>query len=139
VTQRIDTLAAVSSNFDAIVFGQWGVLHDGSAPYSGTIDCLASLANTGQYFGGPIEILAVLSNSGKRSAPNAARIHDMGFAQSMFAQMMTSGEALWRDIHEKKVSHTRFFAIERSVGDAAAWVDEIPIKLTNLKMQWLSC
>ncbi|MDG2069494.1 MAG: TIGR01459 family HAD-type hydrolase, partial [Paracoccaceae bacterium] len=41
------------------MFDQWGVLHNGTAPYSGAIDCLANLANSGL-------TLAVLSNSGKR-------------------------------------------------------------------------
>jgi hypothetical protein len=73
VTQFLDEISTIASNYDAIVFDQWGVLHDGSAPYAGAVDCLEKLATCGVR-------MAVLSNSGKRSAPNAARIADMGFA-----------------------------------------------------------
>lgn len=102
MTQRINTLADVARDYDAIVFDQWGVLHNGTAPYSGAIDCLANLANSGL-------TLAVLSNSGKRTGPNARRMADMGFAPSLFTQIMTSGEALWRDIDAGKVPQRHFF------------------------------
>ena len=106
MTQRINTLADVARGYDAIVFDQWGVLHNGTAPYSGVIDCLANLANSGL-------TLAVLSNSGKRTGLNARRMADMGFALSLFTQIMTSGEALWRDIDAGKVPQRHFFCIER--------------------------
>tara|TARA_B100000780_G_scaffold14332_2_gene9634 strand:- start:7414 stop:8247 length:834 start_codon:yes stop_codon:yes gene_type:complete len=126
VTQRIDTLADVAQDYDAIVFDQWGVLHNGTAPYSRAIECLTGLANAGLP-------LAVLSNSGKRAGPNALRIADMGFAPSLFTQIMTSGEALWRDIHAGKLLQRRFFCIERSAGDACAWAEGLPVEFTDLE------
>jgi len=126
VTQRINTLADVARDYDAIVFDQWGVLHNGTAPYSGAIDCLANLANSGL-------TLAVLSNSGKRTGPNARRMADMGFAPSLFTQIMTSGEALWRDIDAGKVPQRHFFCIERSAGDAFTWAEGLPVEFTDLE------
>jgi len=124
MTQILDNISAIASNYDAIVLDQWGVLHDGSSPYSGAVDCLEKLVAHGVR-------LAVLSNSGKRSAPNSARIAEMGFAPSLFAAVMTSGEALWRDIANGTIVQQRFFPIERTVGDAARWARGLDIGLED--------
>lgn len=122
MTSHIDTLAAVASNYEAIVLDQWGVLHDGTTPYLGAISILESLVSSGTS-------LAVLSNSGKRGEPNANRISQMGFAIGMFETVMTSGEALWRDIDAGSIKEQSFFAIERSAGDAKAWADGLDLTL----------
>jgi len=119
VTIEIDSISAIASEYDVIVFDQWGVLHDGSTPYPGAVAAIESLTTTS----------AVLSNSGKRSAPNLARITAMGFGEEAFAAVMTSGEALWRDINRGNTAGSRFFAVERAVGDAAAWADGLDITL----------
>jgi len=124
VTQILKNISAVAPNYDAIVLDQWGVLHDGSTAYAGVVDCLVDLAHSGI-------CLAVLSNSGKRSAPNAARIADIGFATSLFKAVMTSGEALWRDFANGTIVEHRFFPIERSVGDAANWAMGLDIGLED--------
>lgn len=121
MTRRIDTLAEVASQYDAVVFDQWGVLHNGSTPYPGAIACLNALNQYGQR-------LAVLSNSGKRAAPNAARIADMGFSPTLFEFVMTSGEALWQEIAGGAVSERAFHPIERAPGDAAAWAGGLDIE-----------
>jgi len=120
VTQFLDKILTIAPNYDAIVLDQWGVLHDGSRPYAGAVDCIVDLANRRIR-------LAVLSNSGKRSGPNVARIADMGFAPSLFAAVMTSGEALWCDVANGIIAERRFFPIERSAGDAENWADGLSI------------
>lgn len=120
MTRFLDSLAEIASDFDAIVLDQWGVLHDGSAPYPRAADILAALRQTGIR-------LAVLSNSGKRSAPNARRIADMGFPADLFDCVMTSGEALWQDMSHGRIPETRFFAIERTPGDAARWAEGLDL------------
>ena len=77
MTQVIQSLHDITDQFDAIVLDQWGVLHDGSAPYALAIDTLHNLKASGVR-------LAVLSNSGKRSELNAARITAMGFDVDLF-------------------------------------------------------
>lgn len=119
MTRQIDTIAAIASGYDVIVFDQWGVLHDGSAPYPGAVTAVDGLGAT----------KAVLSNSGKRAAPNADRIAAMGFANGAFDFVMTSGEALWQDIHAGQITERRFFAVERQSGDAAIWADGLGIEL----------
>ena len=94
MTEIINNISEISQKYDAIVFDQWGVLHDGKLAYEGVIACLEGLKKNNTR-------LAVLSNSGKRSEPNEKRILEMGFSNLLFEFIMTSGEALWRDIAYK--------------------------------------
>ena len=121
MTQKIDTIQAIASNYDVIVFDQWGVLHNGTVPYPDAISAINQLTGTS----------AVLSNSGKRSVPNAERIQSMGFAVDAFEFVMTSGEALWRDISDGKITGRRFLAVEGAPGDAATWAKGLEIELVQ--------
>ncbi|MDJ0994018.1 MAG: TIGR01459 family HAD-type hydrolase [Dinoroseobacter sp.] len=116
MTDFIECLEDVAPQYDAIVFDQWGVLHNGTEPYLGAPKAIAALNQAGQP-------AAVLSNSGKRAQPNEARIKSIGFSKVWFDHVMTSGEALWRDIQSSQVPHSTFFAIERESGDAVAWAE----------------
>ncbi|MGY6548956.1 MAG: TIGR01459 family HAD-type hydrolase [Roseinatronobacter sp.] len=122
--QRLDSLLSIAPRFGAIVLDQWGVLHDGSAAYPRAVDCLARLTASGC-------VLAVLSNSGKRAAPNLQRIARMGFAPQQFACVMTSGEALWQDLASGRVSARHLCPIEAAPGDAAAWAAGLDVTLTH--------
>jgi HAD superfamily hydrolase (TIGR01459 family) len=124
MTRAIDSLVAVAGGFDAIVLDQWGVLHDGTAPYPGAVAALRSLKSAGTR-------LAVLSNSGKRAAPNAARIIAMGFDADLFDLVMTSGEALWQDIAAGRVKARRLCAVERAPGDSADWGRGLDIEFVD--------
>lgn len=121
MTQVIDRLADIAERYDAIVLDQWGVLHDGTTPYAGAIAALDGLGKR----------LAVLSNSGKRAAPNAARIAGMGFSGALFEVVMTSGEALWQDIAAGRVTHRRLCPITREAGDAEVWSAGLDVVLTD--------
>jgi HAD superfamily hydrolase (TIGR01459 family) len=124
MTRAIDSLKGIAGQFDAIVLDQWGVLHDGSAPYPGAVVALRALKAAGRR-------LAVLSNSGKRAAPNAARIAAMGFDAGLFETVMTSGEALWQDIAAGRVGAQILYPIERAPGDARDWAQGLTITLTD--------
>lgn len=124
MVRRLSTLADVAQHYGAVVLDQWGVLHDGSTPYPGARACVAALHASGTR-------LAVLSNSGKRAAPNAARIAAMGFPAETFETVMTSGEALWQDIAAGRVAARRLCPIERDPGDAAAWAVGLDVTLTG--------
>lgn len=121
MTQVIESLSEIAHRFDAIVLDQWGVLHDGTTPYPGAIQALDGL-NTR---------LAVLSNSGKRAAPNAVRIAGMGFSHRLFEVVMTSGEALWQDIATGRVVHRLLCPITRGAGDAETWAVGLDVSLTD--------
>ena len=122
MTTRLSSVLEVADRFDAIVLDQWGVLHDGTAPYPSAVEALTRLAARGTR-------IAVLSNSGKRAAPNRARIGEMGFDTSTLEVVMTSGEALWADVAGGHVAARRFHPIERAAGDAAVWAQGLDITL----------
>lgn len=124
MTQKIEALHEIASDYDAIIFDQWGVLHNGTSAYVGAVEVISTLAANGPRLG-------VLSNSGKRAAPNAKRIADMGFDVSGFDSVMTSGEALWQDMSAGVITQMCFYAIESSSGDAATWAEGINVKLTT--------
>jgi HAD superfamily hydrolase (TIGR01459 family) len=108
------TLVNVTAPYRAVVFDQWGVLHNGSVPYAGAVEAIEHLAAQGK-------ILAVLSNSGKRAAPNAQRIAAMGLPTERFAHVMTSGEAFWQDCQSGRVSPGRLLPIVAKPGDFELW------------------
>lgn len=122
---RLDSLSEIAPRYGAVVLDQWGVLHDGTRAYPAAPDGLAALKAAGVR-------LAVLSNSGKRAAPNAARIAAMGFDAAAFETVMTSGEALWRDIASGHVPERRFCPVERAPGDAADWAEGLNLTLTAM-------
>lgn len=80
------TLAALADKFDAFLVDQFGVLLDGSEAYPGAPEALAELARRGKR-------IVILSNSGKRSSANAARLVAKGFDRASFEIVMSSGEA----------------------------------------------
>jgi HAD superfamily hydrolase (TIGR01459 family) len=83
------TLPDLAHRYDAFLVDQFGVLLDGSAAYPWAIPALSFLAATGK----PV---ILLSNSGKRSAPNADRLQRLGFARASFRLVLSSGEAAWQ-------------------------------------------
>lgn len=124
MTETITNIVQVASNYDAIVLDQWGVLHNGSAPYPHAVQALRELNSKGHR-------LAVLSNSGKRAEPNEERIAGIGFDRSLFETVMTSGEALWRDLSSGKIPQRCFFPIGRAPNDANQFANGLDIKFTE--------
>lgn len=82
---RIAGLREIADRYDAFLVDQFGVLHDGRAAFAGARACLEALRARGARIG-------VVSNSGKRSGPNAARLAELGFARELFDAVTTSGE-----------------------------------------------
>ncbi|NSX53533.1 TIGR01459 family HAD-type hydrolase [Parasulfitobacter algicola] len=124
MTQLIDSISSIADQFEAIVLDQWGVLHDGSAPYPKAIQTLEHLKNS-------CAKLGVLSNSGKRAVLNAMRISDMGFDVSVFDTIMTSGEALWQVFASGDETAQFLYPIEARPGDAANWAEGLQLKLVD--------
>ncbi|MCK0149208.1 TIGR01459 family HAD-type hydrolase [Marivita sp. S6314] len=117
--QVIDSILTVADQFDAIVFDQFGVLHNGTSPYPHAIQALDRLRQTRCQ-------LAVLSNSGKRADLNLQRITAMGFEPGTFVQVMTSGEAAWQDLHARQTGLT-LFPITASQEDAHIWAGDLTV------------
>ena len=124
MTKKINSISEIVHEYDAIVFDQWGVLHDGKVSFKGAIECLNGLKKSNVK-------LAVLSNSGKRSQSNAERISMMGFSSTLFETIMTSGEALWTDISSNIINEKKFFPIERDKGDAKLWAESLDVSFED--------
>lgn len=117
---EIAGLRDIAELFDVAILDQWGVLHDGIAPYPHAVAALEGLAAAGKR-------VAVLSNSGKRSDLNMARIAACGLPTDTIEVVMTSGEALWRDVRDGHLAMARPFAITGAPGDAERWADGLDV------------
>jgi len=78
-------MAALADAFDGFILDQWGVLHDGTRPYPGAVECLQRLHEAGKR-------IVVLSNSGKRDAENLRLMAKMGFAAGLLDRFVSAGE-----------------------------------------------
>lgn len=114
----------LADRFDAFVVDQFGVLHDGSAPYPGAVEALTRLTGAGR-------TVLLLSNSGKRSAPNEARLARLGFAPGSWSHFLSSGEVAWRMLAEelRHAARLRCLLVARD-GDRSA-VEGLPLALTE--------
>jgi HAD superfamily hydrolase (TIGR01459 family) len=82
-------LGDLASRYQGFIVDQWGVLHDGARPYADALECLARLRGAGKR-------VVLLSNSGKRTAINQARLAEIGIDASLYDAVVTSGEATWQ-------------------------------------------
>ena len=88
-TRFIKGIGDLANHYDAFLVDQWGVLHNGHAPYPGVVQCLKRLAWAGKQ-------VIIISNSGKRSDGNEARMKKLGFPRNSYSHLVTSGEIAWQ-------------------------------------------
>ena len=81
----LEGVSALARSFDAFILDQWGVLHDGSSPYPGAIECLERLRAAGKH-------VVVLSNSGRSEEENLRAMAKMGLAGSLFDRCISAGD-----------------------------------------------
>jgi len=93
----IDSLEEVLESFDVVALDQFGVLHNGSICYASASEAMRMLHARGK------EII-ILSNSGKRADLNLKRIQKMGLPAETVSRVVTSGEALWQDVDESRIT-----------------------------------
>ncbi|MBI3916733.1 MAG: TIGR01459 family HAD-type hydrolase [Betaproteobacteria bacterium] len=84
-------VSALAAAYDGFIVDQWGVLHDGTRPYAGAIECLERLRAAGKR-------VVVLSNSGKREAENLRLMARIGFPETLFDRFVGAGEDARRAI-----------------------------------------
>ncbi len=92
--QHIDGLSTIADDFEGFIIDQWGVLHNGTAPYPDVLDTLVELRRRNKR-------MVLLSNSGRRTRFNREQLRDMGFNPGMFEGIVTSGEAAWLALHDR--------------------------------------
>jgi HAD superfamily hydrolase (TIGR01459 family) len=111
-------IGELADRYDAFFIDQFGVLHDGVAPYPQAVETLLRLAQGGKR-------IVILSNSGKRAAPNAARLEKLGFARESWTHFLSSGEVAW-SILATEIRPRRCLLLARD-GDRSA-IDGLPIE-----------
>jgi HAD superfamily hydrolase (TIGR01459 family) len=78
-------ISGLVAAFDGFIIDQWGVLHDGMAPYPGALECLLQLRAAGKR-------IVVLTNSGRPEAANVRLMEKMGFPAELFDRFVCAGE-----------------------------------------------
>ncbi len=87
-------LADLAARYRGFIVDQWGVLHDGGAPYPRALEGLTELRAAGKR-------VVLLSNSGTRAAVNRRRLAALGVAPDLYDGLVTSGEATWQALAER--------------------------------------
>lgn len=93
------TLDELAERYDSFLIDQFGVLHDGEVAYEGAADALKRLTSAGRR-------VVLISNSGKRSAPNEKRLVALGFARDSFDMVLSSGEVAWHMLADRMIGDT---------------------------------
>jgi HAD superfamily hydrolase (TIGR01459 family) len=90
----IGGLAALAPRYDGFILDLWGVVHNGIAPLSGALECMASLKAAGKR-------IALLSNAPRRADDVAERITAIGVPPELYHHVMSSGEEAWQRLHRR--------------------------------------
>ena len=91
----------LARDHDGFIIDQWGVMHDGTKPYPGAVECLVRLHAAGKR-------LVVLSNTGRREAEGIRAMAAMGFDPRLFARFVSAGEDAREGIERRATSfHAR--------------------------------
>lgn len=91
--RRLAGLREVVDGYDGFILDLWGVLHDGVRPYPGAIDTLSRLRDARKR-------VVLLSNAPRRAARAIDGLRAMGFDDSLYDGVLTSGEATYRLLAE---------------------------------------
>lgn len=121
IPHAISGIGDLIDRFDHFLLDQFGVLHDGQRAYPGAVETLERLRDAGKQ-------VLLLSNSGKRSAPNEARLVKLGFVPGSWTHFLSSGEVAWRQLNAASEERQRCLLIARD-GDTSA-ADGLPLDLT---------
>jgi HAD superfamily hydrolase (TIGR01459 family) len=84
----IDGMRALAPRYDGFILDLWGVVHDGTAPFPGVLDCMERLIAGGKR-------LVLLSNAPRRSDDVVRRIERIGVPAELYHGVMSSGEEAW--------------------------------------------
>jgi HAD superfamily hydrolase (TIGR01459 family) len=95
--ERLDGIGPLAERYQVFLLDQFGVLHDGQAPYPGAVKALLALKRAGK-------TVVLISNSGKRAKPNEDRLLKLGFAAGSWDHFVSSGEVAWRSFNDMAAS-----------------------------------
>jgi len=90
----IDGMHALATDYDGFILDLWGVVHDGTAPFPGVLDCMGRLVAAGKR-------VVLLSNAPRRSDDVIRRIAAIGVPAGLYHGVMSSGEEAWQYLHDR--------------------------------------
>ena len=91
MVQVIPALAPVVDRYDGFIIDLWGVLHDGLSPFPWARGTLLALKAAGKMVG-------LLSNAPRPADVVAVKMRDLGFQDSDWDFLMTSGQDAWEHL-----------------------------------------
>ncbi|ETL30066.1 hypothetical protein L916_16902 [Phytophthora nicotianae] len=98
MTKIINGLSDVLDEYDVVLIDQYGVLHNGTIPYIGAVDCFNRMIQAGKQ-------VILLSNTSHRSCGLPIKLGPMGFSTSF--QGVTGGEVCHTYLLERPDTHAR--------------------------------
>src|SRR5271169_5849701 len=90
----IDGTRALAPNYDGVILDLWGVVHDGTAPFPGVLDCMGRLVAAGKR-------VVLLSNAPRRADDVVRRIAAIGVPAGLYHGVVSSGEEAWHYLHDR--------------------------------------
>jgi len=90
----IDGMRALAPLYDGFILDLWGVVHDGTAPFPGVLDCMGRLIAARKR-------VVLLSNAPRRADDVVRRIARIGVPAGLYHGVMSSGEEAWRYLHDR--------------------------------------
>lgn len=81
--------------YDYFIFDVWGVVHDGSAAYSGVVEAIDFLRQKNKK-------ICFLSNAPRRAFKVGEVLKKYGISSDFYDFILTSGEALYRDLEKNQ-------------------------------------
>jgi len=100
----IQGMRELASEYDGFILDLWGVVHDGTAPFPGVLDCMERLI-------GARKRVVLLSNAPRRSDDVMRRIAKIGVPERLYHGVMSSGEEAW--LHLKHRDEPFYAALGR--------------------------
>jgi HAD superfamily hydrolase (TIGR01459 family) len=90
----IEGVRALAPLYDGFILDLWGVVHDGTAPFPGVLDCMERLLGAGKR-------LVLLSNAPRRADDVKRRIAKIGVPEGLYHGVMSSGEEAWQHLSRR--------------------------------------
>lgn len=122
MTQRLNNIAEIIDGYDGFIIDQWGVLHNGVAPFDGAIAALSLIKQQGK-------IAIILSNSGKRADYNQEKMAALGLTPDLYNHILTSGEACHQDLAHRIEAGASVVLISRD--DDASVIEGLDFQITK--------
>lgn len=94
MTRYVTGMRELAARYDGVILDLWGVVHDGTVPFPGVIDCLERLIAAGKR-------IVLLSNAPRRADDVGRRIAQIGVPARLYHGIVSSGEEAWLYLAER--------------------------------------